>query len=525
MCEALLENHKERQREPLIAPEHPSYKWWVTWTIMIGAFLFALDSTIVNIAVPQIMVSLSVDINTIQWVLIIYLIAMGVVMPAVGWLSDILGHKNLYALSLGFFTLSSGLCGMAWSAESLIFFRLLQGLGAGAIAPTAMAIIFQVFPPKERGLAMGIYSLGWTFGPILGPTVGGYLTDYLSWRAIFYINLPFGILGVLLTLSILSSDLNIRRPRGFDFFGLVTMSICVVSLLTALSQGQLEGWDSGYILSLFTTAGVSFLLFLLIEYKVSDPLLDLTLYKNPVYIGTTCVGVLLGLGLFSSMFLVPLFVQDMLEYTAFQTGLLMLPGAVVTGIVLPIAGRLSDRINPRILVSIGFLSSAFSLCLFSRMNFQTEAAEIVLALLIRAGMGFIFPPLLNLSLRTFTREKISAASGMLNITRQIAGMCGIAISGVLLERWHHFTQAYFAGEMGFFPARTSDTLTSLRILLRQEGEIGSMLHLKTMGVLQRALNQEAFLVAFQDSFFLLVLIFSVAALCTFLIPPEDKRLP
>ena len=167
MEENVLAKLRPSATSPGAFADRPSYKWWVTWTIMIGSFLFALDSTIVNIAVPQIMTSISADLNQIQWVLIIYMIGMAVVMPAAGWLSDLCGHKWLYTGSLVVFTLSSALCGMAWSPASLIFFRLLQGLGAGAIAPTAMAIIFRVFPPQQRGLGMGIYSLGWTFGPIL----------------------------------------------------------------------------------------------------------------------------------------------------------------------------------------------------------------------------------------------------------------------------------------------------------------------------------------------------------------------
>jgi DHA2 family multidrug resistance protein len=173
MAEAVADRSPTTGAAPRRLVDSPAYKWWVTWTIMLGAFLFALDTTIVNIAIPKIMTSISADLNQIQWVLIIYMIGMAVVMPAVGWLRDLVGYKWLYTGSLALFTLSSALCGMAWSPYALIVFRLLQGLGAGAIAPTAMAVIFRVFPSQQRGLAMGIYSLGWTFVPILGPTLGG----------------------------------------------------------------------------------------------------------------------------------------------------------------------------------------------------------------------------------------------------------------------------------------------------------------------------------------------------------------
>src|SRR2546425_282813 len=226
--------------------DRPSYKWWVTWTIMVGAFLFALDTTIVNIAIPKIMTSISADLNQIQWVLIIYMIGMAVVMPAAGWLSDLCGHKWLYMGSLTVFTISSALCGMAWSPASLICFRCLQGLGAGAIAPTSMAIIYRVFPPQQRGLGMGIQQLGWTFGPILGPTLGGYLTDMLSWRAIFYINLPLGIVGVALAATVMGAGLRGRRPRRLDLLGLVTMATGVVTLLVALRDRKSTRLNSSH---------------------------------------------------------------------------------------------------------------------------------------------------------------------------------------------------------------------------------------------------------------------------------------
>jgi len=248
MAEALVKQPHTPTTTRAAFVESPAYKWWVTWTIMLGSFLFALDTTIVNIAIPKIMTSISADLNQIQWVLIIYMIGMAVVMPTVGWLSDLVGYKWLYTGSLALFTCSSALCGMAWSPHSLIVFRLLQGLGAGAIALTSMAVIFRVFPPEQRGLALGINSLGWTFGPILGPMLGGYLTDTVSWRMIFYINVPIGIVGVGMAATIMAADLSDRRPRRLDLPGLATMAIWVVTLLVALSRGNIEGWNSNYIL-------------------------------------------------------------------------------------------------------------------------------------------------------------------------------------------------------------------------------------------------------------------------------------
>jgi DHA2 family multidrug resistance protein len=503
--------------------DRPAYKWWVTWTIMVGSFLFALDTTIVNIAIPKIMTSISADLNQIQWVLIIYMIGMAVVMPTAGWLSDVFGHKWLYAGSLAVFTLSSVLCGMAWSPASLICFRGLQGLGAGAIAPTAMAIIYRVFPPQQRGLGMGIYSLGWTFGPILGPTLGGYLTDTISWRAIFYINLPLGIVGVALAATVMGADLSGRRWRRLDLLGLGTMATGVVTLLLALSQGNREGWSSQYIVWLFIIASVSLVLFVLIELWVRDPLVDLRLYRKPTYSMATLVGVLLGLGMFGTSLLLPLFLEDFLEYTALQAALLMLPGVVLTGGFSPLAGKLCDRFNPRLFLVLGFLLTAASTYWFATMGTQTEERTIVWALIVRGSLGLVFPPLVMLGLRTLAHEEISAASGLLNITRQIAGMGGIALAGVLLEHWHYVHHFTGAEHLAASTVAVEQVQETLEWRLQGEGDVGELLHVKVQAALSRYLSQESLAIAFQDCHVVFAVVFVAAALASACIPRGEEK--
>jgi MFS transporter, DHA2 family, multidrug resistance protein len=498
--------------------DRPSYKWWVTWTIMIGSFLFALDTTIVNIAIPKIMTSISADLNQIQWVLIVYMIGMAVVMPTTGWLSDRLGHKWLYTGSLAVFTVSSALCGMAWSPNSLICFRFLQGLGAGAIAPTAMAIIFHLFPPNQRGLGMGIYSLGWTFGPILGPTLGGYLTDTISWRFIFYINLPLGIVGVAMAATIMAADLSDRRSRRLDLFGLVTMATGVVTLLVALSQGHREGWDSPYIVWLFIIAGVSLVLFVLIEFWVREPLVNLRLYRNATYSMATLAGGFLGFAMFGSTLLLPLFLEDFLEYTALQAAVLMLPGVALSGVFSPLVGKWSDQFNPRLFLVLGFLLAAASTYWFACLGLQTERRTLVWALLVRGGLGLVFPPLLILGLRPLAREEISAASGLLNITRQIAGMGGIALAGVLLERWHYMHHLTGATHLATSTVEAELVQGKLEWLLQSGGDVGDLLQIKVQAMLSRYLTLESLAVAFQDCFVVFTLVFVAAALASWYIP-------
>jgi DHA2 family multidrug resistance protein len=523
MAEPVVVQQRPVIPHPSTFADRPSYKWWVTWTIMVGAFLFALDTTIVNIAIPKIMTSISADLNQIQWVLIIYMIGMAIVMPAAGWLSDICGHKWLYTGSLVVFTISSALCGMAWSPASLIFFRFLQGLGAGSIAPTAMAVIFRVFPPQQRGLGMGIYSLGWTFGPILGPTLGGYLTDALSWRAIFYINLPLGIVGILMAATVMGADLNDRRPRRLDVLGLATMATGVVTLLLALSQGNREGWNSQYIVGLFLTAGVALLLFVLIELLVHDPVVNLRLYRNATYVMATVVGTFLGFAMFGTSLLLPLFLEDFLEHTALQAAFIMLPGVALTGAISPLVGKWTDQVNPRLFLVLGFLLAAASAYWFAWMGGDPEERTLVWALVVRAGLGFVFPPLLMLGLRTLVREEISAASGLFNITRQIAGMGGIAVAGVLLERWHYVHHLTGAEHLDGTTVGLEQIQWRLGWILRGGGDIGDLLSTKAQAMLSQYLNHEALVIAFQDCYVVFAWVFVAAALASVCIPGGKER--
>jgi DHA2 family multidrug resistance protein len=523
MAETALSNSLPSETSPGTFADRPTYKWWVTWTIMIGSFLFALDTTIVNIAIPKIMVSIGADLNEIQWVLMIYMIGMAVVMPTSGWLSDIFGHKWLYTGSLAVFTISSVLCGMAWNPTSLIIFRGLQGLGAGAIAPTAMAVIFHVFPPEQRGLGMGIYSLGWTFGPLLGPTLGGYLTDTLSWRSIFYMNLPLGIIGVIMAATIMAGDLSLRRPRRFDLFGLVTMTTGIVTLLIALSQGHREGWSSSYIVWLFIIASTSLVLFMVIELGSQDPLINLRLYRNTTYAMASVAGLLLGFGMFGSNLLLPLFLQDFLGYTALQAAILMLPGVVLSGILSPMSGKWCDRYNPRSFLVLGFLLSAVATYAFTWMGSETEEKTLVWSLLLRGGLGLVFAPLAMLGLRTLPRGEISAASGLLNITRQIAGMGGIALAVVLLERWHYVHHLTGAVHLAEVPTELEQVQAQLGWFLYGGGEIGEAMQVKAQAMLSQYLNQESLSVAFQDCFVVFTFVFIVAALASLCIPGGESK--
>ena len=241
---------------PLVAPEKPSYKWWVTGTVMFSAFLTVMSGATVNVALPPMMTAFGLNLDQAQWIITAFMIAGAVLIPTVGWLGNWLGNRNLFLLSLLVFIGGSALCGLAWNGTSLIFFRVVQGIGSGPITPMAMVLLSTTFPPQQRGLAMGLYGLGVAFGPAIGPVLGGYVTEHLNWRMVFYLNVPAGVLCMVLVALVIPNTREAVR-RSLDVAGLVTMAVFLVSFLIALSQGQRIGWDTPYIQRLFVVAGVA----------------------------------------------------------------------------------------------------------------------------------------------------------------------------------------------------------------------------------------------------------------------------
>ncbi|MGW8224015.1 MAG: DHA2 family efflux MFS transporter permease subunit, partial [Syntrophobacteria bacterium] len=458
----------------------------------------------------------------IQWVLTAYMLTMAIMMPSVGWLSARIGNKALFMVSLVVFTVSSALSGMAWNEDALIVFRALQGIGAGSLMPVAMVVIFEAFPPEERGLAMGVYGIAATFGPAIGPTLGGYLTEHFSWKFAFYINIPIGILGLLLAAVILPPG-KTRKGMSFDQWGFLTMAVCLGCLLTALSQGQREGWTSSYILSLFAIATVSGVAFLWVELRVSQPFIDLSVYRTFSYSMGTMVFIIQGIGLFGSTWLIPLFFEHMLDYTALQAGILMLPMALVVAAVLPLAGRMADRMDGRIPIALGVLFSAASLYWLSFVDLRTSAATGVWMLIMRGiGLGCIFPPLMSLALKRLPQDKVATGSGLMNVSRQLGGAFGVAVIGAMLDRREIFHNSLFAQAQSLGSFATNKFLQDLQGLFERAGSVESAAGHKALAVLHLLVKKEAMVAAFDDCFLIAAVIFLLALVPTLLIRVVEK---
>lgn len=439
--------NKLRNRDSVYHPRNKLYKWFVLGNVMLGTFMAVLDTTIVNVSLPKIMSSFGVGLSTIQWVITAYMLSMAAMLPTSGWLADKFGYKRVYFWGLFLFTLGSLLCGMSNDETSLILSRILQGLGAGMIQPLGMAIITREFPPHQRGIALGFWSIAAAASVSFGPLIGGYLVDNFTWQLIFDVNVPVGILAMVFTVVIQQEFIN-KLVKKFDYVGFISVIVFLPVLLYALSEGNAqtnsEGWTAPYILACFAISAIAFAVFITHEMTTKNPLIDLRLLGNYNFGMSNIVMIVFSMGMFGSTFLLPLYLQNSMGYTALQSGAVFLPVGIIQGAIAPIAGRFADKVNAKIPVLIGVLLMVLSFYLNAQLSYLTERPFIMLSLYIRGlGMGLMFTPLTSLGLLTVPRDKMAQASGISNTIRQIGGSLGVAIlSTVLTSRINFHAQMY-----------------------------------------------------------------------------------
>ncbi len=425
-----------RTRDSGWHPQNDSYKWWLLANIMIGTFMAVLDATIVNVGLPKIMASFGIGIDKAEWIITAYMLAMAVMLPTSAWLADKFGYKRMYFLGLLLFTLGSFLCGASSDENMLIISRVIQGLGAGTIQPLGMAIITREFPPKQRGVALGFWGISAAASVSFGPLIGGYLVDNFNWQLIFDVNIPVGIIGLLATIIIQQEYFN-PKVRSFDFVGFISVVTFLPLTLYALSEGNAAtnsaGWSAPYILICFAIAIIALAVFITAEFTVKEPLIDLRLLGNRNFGIGNLIMLIFGMGMFGSTFLLPIYLQNSLGYTAVQAGSVFLPVGIIQGLMSPISGRIADRMNAKLPIIIGVLLLTFSFLMNSSLSFLTENHFIMVSLYIRGfAMGLLFTPLSTILLLQIPREKMAQASSITNTVRQLGGSLGVAILATLL---------------------------------------------------------------------------------------------
>lgn len=488
--------------EPQAIPHDPDYRWRVLGVVMLGTVMAALDSSIVNVSLPKMMAAFGASVDDIEWVVTGYMLAFSTFMPLTAWLRDRVGYRILYIASLAIFTIGSLLCGLAPNLATLIVARVIQAVGGGAITPTGMAMIAEVFPPKERGRALAIWGVGVIVGPALGPTLGGFLTESFGWRSIFNINLPIGAVGLLAAHRILRRDKPKARPSGgFDLPGFLLLSAFLISALLGLSKGNHEGWTSAYVITCGLIASVALVLFLTIESIVTHRILDLDLFRNGQFSVAMVVTAARSVALYGGSFLLPLFLQNQMGRSETDTGLMLLPGALMIGLFMPVAGRIAERWGPRVPTLAGLALTACFMWLYRRLDVTTSTWGVLYPTLLRgAGLGLLITPVMTTAINSVPTQKAGMASSMLSLTQQVAGSLGIAILASVLGHRATFHLAVVGqGLDGARPAFT-DAVGAVTLRAVELGLTPGNASLLARTTVARAVASAAGVLSFNDAF-------------------------
>ena len=485
-------------------------KWLITLTVMSGMIMSALDMSIVNVALPHMRGSLGASVEEITWVSTGYILSNVIIMPIVAFMSSRFGRKNFYIFSVLSFTIASMLCGIAWDLPSMVVFRIIQGIGGGALIPISQSILRETYPPKEQAMAMGIYGMGIVLGPALGPTLGGWLTDNYSWPWIFYINVPIGIINIMMILRFIKDPHFLVRETGkVDTPGLFFMICGIGALQIMLEQGEQRDWfDSDFIIYLAIVAAVGLLLFIWRELSTEKPAVNLRIMKDINFTSATFLGGVLGLALMSSLFILPLLLQQLLRYPAFDSGLALLPRSLAMAIVLPIAGRLYNKLGPRILIGSGLFLNAISFYQLSVLSLDIGFWDIFVPQFLQGiGFGMIFVSLSTAALSTIEKHLLTAAAGLYNVVRMVFGSVGIALAATILTRGENFNRARLMEHITIFGDNAMHTLQSLTQYFYARGMDMADAQNKAMKVVEEIVMRQASMLSFNHVFFLIAVLF------------------
>lgn len=459
-------------------PQRVVNPWLIAVSVMFATFMEVLDTTVVNVSLPHIAGSLSASIDEATWALTSYLVANAIILPMTGWLASMFGRKRLLMMSVVGFTASSFLCGLAPTLGTLILFRILQGATGGALQPLSQAVLLEAFPPHDRGKAMGFWGLGIVVAPILGPVLGGWLTDTYSWRWVFYINIPVGIASIVMTKLYIFDPPYLRtESRSVDYWGIGMLTVGIGALQIVLDKGQQEDWFSSTLITgLAIVSAVTLVALVVHELTTEHPIVDLRVFKARSYAVGVFLMTIVGFVLYGSMVLLPVMLQTLLGYPPLQAGIAMAPRGIGSFFMMPLVGVMTGRFDPRKLLTGGLLIGGMTLLWLAQLNLQAGYWDIFWPQLIQgAAMALLFVPLTTVAMDPIPREKMGYATSLFNLMRNIGGSIGIAITGTMLSRnqqtttsllganitaYDPATQSMFAQMRGAFMAAGNDVTTA-----------------------------------------------------------------
>jgi len=495
-------------------------KWVVAFTVMLPTLIEIIDTSIVNVSLDHIRGALSAGIDEATWAITAYLVSNAIVIPMSGWLSRLFGRKRYQLGSIAMFTFGSFMCGSAWSLQSLIFFRIMQGLGGGGLVPVSQSILLEAFPRKQHGTAMALFGMGAMFGPIIGPLLGGWITDNWSWRWIFFINIPIGILSIILNGIVIKDPPYMKRQKmKIDYLGLLLLAIGLGSLQYVLDKGQNDDWLASPVIATLSIVSFVALTFLVInELYVEHPIINLRLFKKRTYLAGNLIMFLVFFNLFGSIVLLPIFLQSLMGYTSYDAGLVLGPGGVVTLMAMPLAGFLITKTKPKRVLAVGIMLCAYTTYMMSQFNLQTDFWSFVWPrMTLGVGMGMTFIPLTTTTLSPVPRENMGEATSLYNLLRNMGGSVGIAFSSTMVARRAQFHQS-----------RLVEHLTPFDVPYQMaHGKIAEGLVAKGLDpgtadhVMYGQLIKQAATLAFNDTFLLI----SAMMICTLALVPLMRREP
>lgn len=495
--------------------------WLPLLVVVIGAFAAILNSSSINVALPKIMSIFGVSAEDAEWILTAYMLTSGVVIPITGYLGDRLGTKRVYLGCTAIFTLGSVLCSLAWSNGSMVAARVVQGIGGGAMMPVSMAIVYRIVPKEKIGLALGVWGMAAICGPAVGPTLGGYIVDNFNWRFLFTMNIPVGLIGLFLAYLLIPEG-PLRKNLKFDLWGFILSAVGCFTLLLALSEGTSEGWTSYYIVTLFTFSFFALLLFVIVELSQEQPMLDLRLFKNGIFSISVSAGSLITVGLYGGVFLIPLFTQNLMLMTPYETGLLLMPAAIVTALMMPVSGFLFDRFGAKFLAVAGLSMTAWGTYEFHNLNLNTSSQSIMIYAVIRSlGMGLAMMPITTAGMNTVPVSQVGRASALNNVSRQIAGSFGIAILTAIMQNRQVFHAARLAEGISVDSASVN-IMAQLQGYLSYAGA-GTQAKSVMLAVMSGLVAQNSMVQAIDDTFIVAALFIFIAVPLAFLLKKQGKR--
>ena len=499
----------EAKTRPAINP------WFITFTVMLATFMEVLDTSVANVALPHIAGNLSADVDQSTWVLTSYLVANAIVLPLSGWFSMLFGRKRFYMVCVVLFTLSSLLCGLAPSLGLLIFFRILQGFGGGALQPISQSILVESFPKEKQGMAMAAYGFGVVAAPVIGPTLGGWITDNYTWRWIFFINIPVGILSLVLTTLLVFDPPHLTRKTfatglKLDYIGLGLIAVGLAFLEIMLDQGQRDDWfSSNWIVISAIVAAVCLVSVVFWELHHPQPVIDLRVLKDRNFALSTATMYALGFALYGSTVILPIFLQTILGYTATLSGLVLSPGGIATMIAMPIVGRLLfKKFPPRWLVVGGLLISATAMFRMAGFNLEVDFQTVMWSRTIQMlGLAFLFVPINATAFPSLPKEKLGSATGLMNLARNVGGSAGIAAVTTILERRTQFHQQVLVSHLTPSDANYMQALHGAAAAIMAQGSSAADAARQAQGVLYGMVQRQAAMLGVVDAFWVLMWVF------------------